>query len=283
MQFNKLTPVEESVIVHKGTEKPFTGKYYDFTDKGTYTCKRCDAPLYQSTHKFDAGCGWPSFDAEIPGAIKRVPDKDSLRIEIMCTNCDAHLGHIFLGERLTSKNTRHCVNSLSLNFIPAKNELKTVRAIYAAGCFWGVEYYFKQAPGVIETHVGYTGGGTLNPTYKEVCSGNTGHKEVVEVIFDPDKTSFEELTKLYFEIHDFSQTNGQGPDIGEQYLSYIFYINESQKNIAEDLIALLKQKGFKVATELEKAGEFYLAENYHQNYYTKTGKTPYCHFRRKIF
>ncbi|MCK9483770.1 MAG: bifunctional methionine sulfoxide reductase B/A protein [Candidatus Marinimicrobia bacterium] len=283
MTLNKLTPAEEKVIIQKGTERPFTGKYNNFSEKGTFTCKRCDAPLYRSADKFDSGCGWPSFDAEIPGAVKRIPDQDGRRTEIICANCGAHLGHVFIGENFTAKNTRHCVNSISLNFIPADATPKTELAIYAAGCFWGVEHYFKQAPGVLATRVGYTGGQTVNPTYRQVCSGKTGHKEAIEVTYDPTKTTYEELTKLYFEIHDFSQTDGQGPDRGEQYLSYIFYRNASQKQIAENLKALLIQKGFKVATTIEEAGVFYPAEEYHQDYYTKTGKAPYCHFRRKIF
>lgn len=283
MTFNKLTPAEEKVIIQKGTERPFTGQYYNFSEKGTFTCKRCDAPLYRSTDKFDSGCGWPSFDAEIPGAVKRIPDQDGRRTEIICANCGAHLGHVFIGENFTAKNTRHCVNSISLNFIPADATPKTELAIYAAGCFWGVEHYFKQAPGVLATRVGYTGGQTVNPTYKQVCSGKTGHKEAIEVTYDPTKTTYEELTKLYFEIHNFTQTDGQGPDRGEQYLSFIFYRNASQKQIAENLKALLIQKGFKVATTIEEAGVFYPAEEYHQDYYTKTGKTPYCHFRQKIF
>ena len=283
MTYNKLTPAEEKVIIQKGTERPFTGKYNNFSEKGTFTCKRCDAPLYRSADKFDSGCGWPSFDAEIPGAVKRIPDQDGRRTEIICANCGAHLGHVFIGENFTANNTRHCVNSISLNFIPAEATPKTELAIYAAGCFWGVEHYFKQAPGVLATRVGYTGGQTVNPTYRQVCSGKTGHKEAIEVTYDPTKTTYEELTKLYFEIHDFSQTDGQGPDRGEQYLSYIFYRNASQKQIAENLKALLIQKGFKVATTIEEAGVFYPAEEYHQDYYTKTGKAPYCHFRRKIF
>jgi methionine-R-sulfoxide reductase len=123
-ELRKLTKEEESVIVNKGTEMPFTGKYYAFWERGTYVCKRCGAALYRSESKFEADCGWPSFDDEIPGAVKRLPDSDGARTEIQCVKCGAHLGHVFVGEGFTPKRTRHCVNSISMDFIPDKTEQK---------------------------------------------------------------------------------------------------------------------------------------------------------------
>ena len=287
MEFNKLTPEEERVIIHKGTEMPFTGEFYKHSEKGTYTCRQCGAALYESADKFNSGCGWPSFDDEIDGAVKRVPDADGRRTEIVCANCGGHLGHVFLGEGFTPKNTRHCVNSISMDFIPEgqekKVEAKTETAIFASGCFWGTEYYLQKEKGVKSTTVGYTGGHVKNPSYEQVCTGRTGHAEAVKVEFDPTQISYEELTRLYFETHDFTQVNRQGPDIGEQYRSVIFYTNEKQKEVAEKLVDVLTKKGYKVATSLEKADEFYEAEKYHQDYYDKTGGTPYCHFKREVF
>jgi len=164
-----------------------------------------------------------------------------------------------------------------------ENKCKTEKAIFAGGCFWGVEYHFEKQEGVLETAVAYVGGELENPSYEKVCSGMSGHAEAVEITFDPEKVSYEKLLKLFFEIHDFTQVNRQGPDIGEQYRTAIFYLDENQKYIANKIIKQLFQKGYKVATTLEKADIFYPAENYHQNYYNKNGKYPYCHSYKKIF
>lgn len=277
-----LTPEEERVIVGKGTEAPFTGKYTDLTEAGVYECRRCGAMLYRSQDKFHSGCGWPSFDQEIPGAVRRQPDADGQRTEILCANCGGHLGHVFTGEHLTDKNIRHCVNSISMTFVP-EAQVKYGRVYFAAGCFWGVQHLLKEQPGVISTTVGYTGGRTENPTYQDVCTHTTGHAEAVEVLYDPARVDFETLAKLFFEMHDPTQPDGQGLDIGDQYRSEIFYTTDEQKAVAEKLIAELKGRGMNIVTRVTPAGKFWPGEEYHQDYYAKKGGQPYCHARKKLW
>jgi peptide methionine sulfoxide reductase msrA/msrB len=284
MTYNTLTPEERWVIIDKGTERPFSGQYYLNKEKGVYQCKQCGSALFRSDAKFDSGTGWPSFDDAIPGAVRQESDRDGLRIEILCANCGGHLGHVFYNEGFTSKNARYCVNSISLSFDPAdKPATTTEKAVFAGGCFWGVEYHFKRTKGVLSTTVGYTGGKTAHPTYEQVCTGRTGHAEAIEVEFDPSVVSYEELAKLFFEIHDPTEVDRQGPDIGTQYRSAVFYQNEEQKKIAEALIGQLKSHGYDVVTTVEKGGEFWPAELYHQDYYEKTGHRPYCHIYQKRF
>ncbi len=283
-RYNFLNEFETYVIENKGTERAWTGEYTSLKDDGTYLCKKCGQALFRSNDKFDSHCGWPSFDDEIPGAIKRIPDADGMRTEIVCSNCGGHLGHVFEGEGFTSKNLRHCVNSASVDFVAddlEKGRYET--AILAGGCFWGVEYYLQQMDGVQSVVSGYTGGHVKNPSYKEVCTGRTGHAEAVKVVYDPDKVSYEDVVRTFLEIHDPTQVGRQGPDIGEQYRSGIFYMNEYQRQIAQKLLNILRDKGYDIATELTMASEFYDAEKYHQDYYFEKGSTPYCHGYVKRF
>ncbi|MBN1256877.1 MAG: bifunctional methionine sulfoxide reductase B/A protein [Planctomycetes bacterium] len=284
-EIRELTAEEKAVIIDKGTERPFSGKYWDYFKPGLYTCRQCGAELFSSENKFESDCGWPSFDKALSGAVKRVPDADGRRTEILCSKCGGHLGHVFEGEQFTPLNTRHCVNSISLNFTPAADLTKkpATRAIFAGGCFWGVEYHFENLPGVKSVTSGYTGGTVEDPSYEQVCSGKTGHAEAVEIVFDPKIVSYRELAKLFFEIHDPVQVDRQGPDIGSQYRSELFYLDEEQKQIALSLIAELKEKGYAVATKVTKASEFYPAEQYHQDYYARTRKEPYCHIKVNRF
>ncbi|RLC48284.1 MAG: methionine sulfoxide reductase [Candidatus Cloacimonadota bacterium] len=280
-KYNKLNDLEKYVIENKGTERPFTGIYNDHDEEGVYKCKRCGETLFKSDDKFHSGCGWPSFDDAIDGKVKEQTDADGRRTEILCANCNAHLGHVFKGEGYTDKNIRHCVNSVSLQFEP--EEPKQEKAYFAGGCFWGVEYHFQKLDGVLSTAVGFMGGSVKNPGYYDVVGGNTGHAETAEIVYDPAKVSFEKLAKLFFEIHDPTQINRQGPDIGHQYRSAVFYTNKEQKKITMQLIEELEDKGYDIATELEIATSFYPAENYHQDYYEKKGSKPYCHVYTKRF
>jgi peptide methionine sulfoxide reductase msrA/msrB len=283
-RYNFLSEFEQYVIMDKGTEVAWTGKYTNLKDAGTFICKQCGQALFRSDDKFESNCGWPSFDDEIEGAVKRVPDADGMRTEIVCSNCGGHLGHVFEGEGFTDKNLRHCVNSVSMDFVADDlEEGRYETAILAGGCFWGVEYYLQKMDGVKSVVSGYTGGKVKNPSYREVSTGRTGHAEAVKVVYDPDKVSYEKVLRTFLEIHDPTQVNRQGPDIGDQYRSAIFYMNDYQKEIARKLLNILRDKGYDIATELTEAGEFYDAEKYHQDYYFEKGSTPYCHGYVKRF
>ena len=280
-RYHTLSSDEKSVLIDKGTEAPGSGKHNESDAVGIYICAQCDLPLFSSKDKFSCGCGWPSFDDELSDATEKRADGE--RTEIVCKRCQGHLGHVFYGEQLTEKNTRYCVNSLSLRFTPAYTEDGFERAIFAGGCFWGIEHLMKGLDGVIGASVGYMGGSVVNPTYEEVCTGKTGHLEAAEIVFNPEKIHFKDLAKAFFEIHDPTQANGQGPDIGPQYQSAIFYLTECQRRVSLELVEMLKNKGFKVVTKILPASQYYPAESYHQDHYDKSGKTPYCHARVKRF
>jgi peptide methionine sulfoxide reductase msrA/msrB len=282
-KYATLTPDTIHILSEKGTEAPFSGKYSDTVEQGSYICRGCGAVLFRADNQFQSSCGWPSFDDEIANAIKQQTDADGRRTEILCARCDGHLGHVFSDEGITEKNLRHCVNSISIEFINDSAITDTEEAIFAGGCFWGVEYLLKKLPGVLLTEVGYTGGSAEQPSYKQVCNGQTSHVEALRVVFDPKKSSYECLLKAFMEIHDPTQKDGQGPDKGSQYLSVIFYFDDQQKKIAEKVIKILEDSGLKIATEINPASVFWPAEEYHQDYYQKNEREPYCHRRVKRF
>ena len=277
-EYKQLTPEEQQVILREGTESAFTGKYHDYEEPGIYTCKQCGRPLFESESKFKSGTGWPSFDDSIPGAIREVAD--GRRTEIECANCGGHIGHVFQGEGFTAKDSRYCANSISLDFV---EDSEPKRAIFAGGCFWGVEHHMERIPGVLSATSGYVGGRIENPSYQDVSYKNTGHAEAVEVVYDSSEVSYETIAKVFFEIHDPTQLNRQGPDIGEQYRSAVFFLDNEQRTTALHLIEILKSKGLEVETAVQPAGQFWNAEDYHQDYYKRNGKEPYCHTRTKRF
>ncbi len=278
-----LTPDILKITKEKGTEYQFSGVLNSNEKQGTYLCRQCGRALFRSHSKFHSSCGWPSFDEEIQNTIEKIPDNDGNRTEILCSRCHSHLGHVFLGEGFTNKNLRHCVNSLSLEFVENSQIIDTEEGIFAAGCFWGVEYYFKKLNGVLKTEVGYIGGHKNYPSYEDICSKKSGHLEAIRVIFNNTILKYEDVIKYFFEIHNPTQTNGQGPDIGEQYLSAIFVYDEIQKDISKNCIQILKNKKMNIATKILEMNTFWPAENYHQNYYEKNKHSPYCHVYRKLF
>ena len=292
--YNKLSQEEAYVILNKGTERPFTGAYHNAKAPGTYICKQCNNPLFRSTDKFDSGTGWPSFDDALAKAVKEETDADGYRTEILCANCDGHLGHVFRGEGFTNKQTRHCVNSLSLDFVPIQMENpKPAKpkdtdvvpiseyiegkgyenyqvATFAGGCFWCTEAAFERIEGVKDVISGYSGGQQAYPTYKEVGYGNTDHAEAIMIYFDPAVVDYATLLQVFFVAHDPTQLNRQGPDVGRQYRSAIFYHNDDQQALSAHLINTLNDSGKlekKIVTELNSYEEFWVAEAYHQDYY----------------
>jgi len=278
-----LTPDEERVIIHKGTERPFSGEYEDHHIDGVYCCKQCGQQLFDSTSKFDAGCGWPSFDDAIAGTVNRTLDADQIRTEITCRVCGWHLGHAFVGEKATPTNARYCVNSISMTFKPrneAKSDTRKLETIVLWGwCFRCVEAVFETIDGVIETRPGYMGGKREYPSYEQICAWASGHIEVVQIVYDPAVLSCTRLLELFFTIHDGTSLDRQGNDAWPQYRSAIFYTSEEQKNTAEDMIANFNQTnkyGWPIVTELRQVETFWVAEGYHHHYFRDNPTRAYC-------
>jgi peptide methionine sulfoxide reductase msrA/msrB len=270
-----LSPEQYRVMFECGTEPAFSGRYNDFWETGEYACAACRALLFNSETKYEHGTGWPSFsDPAVKDALVFLKDRSfgMPRVEVRCARCGAHLGHVF-DDGPAPTGRHYCINSASLVFAPKAAAPRPIEtATFAAGCFWGVEDKFSKLPGVTETVVGYTGGRTDNPTYRDVCTDETGHAEAVRVTFDPSRLSYADLVRAFFAFHDPTQKNRQGPDVGTQYRSVIFYHSESQKTTASAVQAEVEASGRlrnRIVTEIVPADEFTKAEGYHQKYYQK--------------
>lgn len=299
-----LTPEQYRVVRENGTEAPFRNGYWDNKKPGIYVDVVSGEPLFSSTEKFDSGTGWPSFT--IPVERRRMHEvRDTSfgmeRVEVRSGRADSHLGHIF-NDGPQSTGLRYCINSASLRFIPAEDmeekgygemmylfpEVYAAKRgwdfiVFGAGCFWGAEAYFKKVRGVKEVLPGYSGGTLPYPSYESVCSGKTGHAEVVLVYFDPRIVTLDTLLRHFFRMHDPSSLNRQGNDRGTQYRSALYWHSDEQKRVIDTRLKKIADSGKhgKIVTDIAQFKVFYRAEDYHIDY---LGKNPggYCHVNLRM-
>ena len=300
-----LSPEQFKVTQESGTERAFTGAYWDNHADGLYVDVVSGEPLFSSKDKFESGTGWPSFVKPLEKASV-VEHKDTaygmVRVEVRSKGADSHLGHVFDDGPSDRGGLRYCINSASLRFVPAeklaeegygkyvslfsssaKPQTQSETAVLAGGCFWGMQDLLRKVPGVLSSEVGYTGGTLDNPVYEDVHTGRTGHAEAVRVVFDPAKLTFEQLLGWFFRMHDPTTKNRQGNDIGTQYRSAIFYTTPEQKAVAEQVKARVEAGGKwkkPITTEIAAASKWYPAEGYHQDYLVKNPGGYTCHFLR---
>jgi peptide methionine sulfoxide reductase msrA/msrB len=304
----KLTAEQFAVTQQCGTEPPFRNAYWNNHAPGIYVDVVSGEPLFSSLDKFDSGSGWPSFTQPVQGT-EIVEERDTaygmVRTEARSKVADSHLGHVFDDGPADQGGLRYCINSAALKFIPVEDMVHAgygqylepfvnaglvkapvyETAILAGGCFWGMEEIIRKIPGVTKSMVGYSGGTTANPTYEEVCTGGTGHAEAIQVEFDSNQLSYEELLDYFFRMHDPTTPNRQHNDVGTQYRSAIFYTSDAQKQTAERVRSKWDTSGkFKrpIVTEVTAAGKFYPAEEYHQKYLVKHPDGYTCHVLRDL-
>ena len=259
----------------KGTERAHSSELCSLFEAGKYACSCCDTLLFDSGEKFDSGTGWPSFTQPLEEnavAYHKDTTHGMYRIEALCNTCDAHLGHVFQDGPMPS-GLRYCINALSMKKVNSDE----VKATFGGGCFWCTEALFQQLKGVSKVKSGYSGGDIVNPTYREVCSGMTGHAEVIEVTYNPNEISYEDLLKIHLTTHNPTTLNRQGADRGTQYRSIIFYRDDAEKAIATKVINELQGLFDKpIVTDLTPFQAFFSAEANHQNYYNENSNGRYC-------
>lgn len=278
----QLTPEEYHVTRLKGTEQPFSSEMCGVYEPGIYACRCCATPLFNSGEKFDSGTGWPSFTQPLEKNLVAYEVDNShgrARVEALCNICEAHLGHVF-PDGPEPSGLRYCMNAVSLRKVESADDEAPENeslATFGGGCFWCTEAVFQNLEGVHHVESGYAGGDTEDPSYREVCSGSTGHAEVIQVSYDPEKITYADLLRVHLGTHDPTTLNRQGADTGTQYRSVIFYRNEAERKLAETALDEAQEHlDDDIVTELEPHETYYPAEDAHQNYYNDNRNQGYC-------